>query len=191
MALGLDLTIRRRSDNRHSLDDVMRALWQQFGEHFYQGQPKGLSETGFVQIVKQATGVDVRDEIAQWVEQTADVPLEKLLRSQGFELNWIAKDQTPEIGATFKPHGESLTIRQVIEGGSAHRAGLSAGDILVACNGLRIGNSANSFKQLLAAYQPGETVQLQAFRGDVLQARMVKLAAPAASTCEIKPLKAS
>src|SRR5690606_24378672 len=31
VALGLDLTLRERSDGRLSLDDYMRRLWQQFG----------------------------------------------------------------------------------------------------------------------------------------------------------------
>lgn len=187
VALGLDLTIRQRSRNRHSLDDVMRALWQRFGEHFYQGQAAGLSENGFAQIVRQSTGVDVRTELAQWVEQTDDVPLQKLLAAEGFALNWVSKDETPVLGATFKTQGESLVIRQVIEGGGAHRGGLSASDILVACNGLRIGSTAEALKQLLSAYEPGDQVTFHAFRGDVLQAREVKLAAPPSLTCEIKP----
>jgi predicted metalloprotease with PDZ domain len=185
VALGLDLVIRERSHHQHSLDDVMRALWQQFGEHFYQGKPRGLSETGFAQIVKQATGVDVRAELAQWVEQTADVPLEKLLAAQGFDLTWASKDPTPTMGATFKTQGEFLAVRQVIEGGAAHQAGLSAGDLCVACNGLRIGNTAKALNQLLGAYRPGEAITMHAFRGDVLQARKLTLAAPPASTCEI------
>ena len=186
VALGLDLVIRERSHNQYCLDDVMRALWQQFGAHFYQGKPTGLSETGFAQIVRQSTGVDVRAEVKQWVEQTNDVPLQKLLATQGFALSWVSKDNTPTLGATFKTHGESLVIRQVIEGGAAHQGGLSAGDILIACNGLRIGNTANALKQLLSAYQPGDEVTFHVFRADVLQARQVKLAAPPASTCQIE-----
>jgi len=186
VALGLDLTIRQHTNDQFSLDDVMRALWQQFGEHFYQGQPKGLSETGLIKIIKQATGVDVTAELTQWVEQTDDVPLQKLLITEGFEVNWV-KDQTaPVIGATFKPQGESLAIRQVIEGGAAHHGGLSAGDLLVACNGLRIGNNADALKTLFSAYRPGDQVTIHAFRGDVLQTRKVKLTAPPASTCQIK-----
>jgi predicted metalloprotease with PDZ domain len=185
VALGLDLVIRERSHQQHSLDDVMRALWKQFGEHFYQGQPRGLSETGFAQIVKQATGVDVRAELTQWVEQTADVPLQALLAAQGFDLTWVSKDQTPVLGATFKTQGEFLVIRQVIEGGAAHQAGLSAGDVCVACNSLRIGNTAKALNQLLGAYPPDQTITMHAFRGDVLQVREITLAAAPASTCEI------
>ncbi|MCD8504262.1 MAG: PDZ domain-containing protein [Burkholderiaceae bacterium] len=189
VALGLDLVIRQRTQNRFCLDDVMRMLWREFGERFYQGQPQGLTETGFARIVQQATGVDVRPELEQWVEQTGDVPLQALLHTQGFELRWINKDDLPSLDATFKPQGESLAVRQVIEGGSAHQAGLSAGDVLVACNDLRIGNSVNSLKQLLGAYRPGDKVTLHAFRGDVLQARGAKLSKAPASTCDIKPAK--
>lgn len=190
VALGLDLVIRQRSKNKFSLDDLMRALWRDFGERFYQGNPKGLSETAFAQIVLRATGVDVRAELKNWVEQTDDVPLQALLATQGFELSWITKDKTPSLDATFKAQGEKLALRQVIEGGSAHQAGLSAGDVLVALNGLRIGNRVDALKQLLAAYRPADKVTLHAFRGDELQTRKATLSKPAASTCEIKPAAA-
>jgi len=187
VALGLDLVIRQRSNQRFSLDDVMRALWDKFGVLFYQGQPSGLSETGFAKLVSDTTGVDVRAELAKWVEGTSDIELKPLLAAQGIALAWVCKDNTPALGATFKPDGEFLTIRQVIEGGPAHQAGLSAGDRLLACNGLRLGNTLKHLKDLLGAYQPGDEVLLTAFRDDVLQERLVKLGEPPASTAELKP----
>lgn len=187
VALGLDLVIRQRSQQQFSLDDVMRALWQTYGERFYLGQPKGLSETGFAKLVLQTTGVNIHDELTQWVHDTADVPLKALLQTQGIELQWVCHDTTPSLGATFKPIGEFLALRQVIEGGAAHQAGLSAGDMLVACNGLRISNTPKVLKDLLKAYEPGDEVLLTAFRDDVLQSRLVRLGSPPASTCELKP----
>src|SRR3546814_8347315 len=44
VALGLDLTIRRDSGGAHSLDDVMRLLWQRYGRDFYRGKAQGLAE---------------------------------------------------------------------------------------------------------------------------------------------------
>lgn len=41
VALAFDLTIRAQTQNRKSLDDVMRLLWQRYGRDFYKG--KGLS----------------------------------------------------------------------------------------------------------------------------------------------------
>src|SRR5690625_7091112 len=43
-ALGLDLLIQQRTDGQHSLDDVMRYMWQHYGKHYYRGQPKGIGE---------------------------------------------------------------------------------------------------------------------------------------------------
>jgi predicted metalloprotease with PDZ domain len=186
VALGLDLVIRQRSRERFSLDDVMRAMWRKFGVQFYQGSPRGLTETGFAQLVSDTTGVDIGDELAQWVEGTNDVDLAPLLRSQGIEMDWLCPDHTPVINATFKPQGEHLSIRQVIEGGAAHQGGLSAGDLLLACNGLRINNSVAALKELLGAYRPGDVVTLTGFRDDVLWSRQVTLAKPPAATCELR-----
>jgi predicted metalloprotease with PDZ domain len=132
--------------------------------------------------------VNIHDELSQWVHDIADVPLKALLQTQGIELQWVCQDTTPSLGATFKPVGEFLALRQVIEGGAAHQAGLSSGDLLVACNGLRINNTAKGLKDLLKTYQPGDEVLLTAFRDDVLQSRPVRLGSPPASTCELKPL---
>lgn len=187
VALGLDLVIRQRSAQRYSLDDVMRHLWNTLGRTFYRGKAAGLSETAFVREVKTVTGVDLRQEIWQWVDQTADVPLDRLLAPTGFDLIWREAKNTPAIGATFKTQGESLAIRQVIRGKAAHAAGLSAGDLLVACNGLRIGSDVKSLQQVLSAYQRGDQLILHAFRGDVLQSHTLTLGEPEASVAEVKP----
>ena len=57
VALCLDLTIRARTRSRHSLDDVMRLMWQRWGKDFYtarQTTGHGLAEDGFPAIVAVA-----------------------------------------------------------------------------------------------------------------------------------------
>jgi predicted metalloprotease with PDZ domain len=68
-------------------------------------------------------------------------------------------------------------VQHVFDDTPAQQAGLSAGDLLVAVDGLRA-TDANVDK-LLARYRPGDSVRLQAFRRDVLMQFEVKLAAKA------------
>ena len=55
----------------------------------------------------------------------------------------------------------------------AHRAGLSAGDVLVAIDGLRV--TASNLDSLLQRYRRGDAVTLHAFRRDELMSFRVVL----------------
>src|SRR5690606_12938827 len=61
VALGLDITIRHASAGRHSLDDVMRLMWERYGRDFYTGTGTGVPEDAMADLIREATGVDTRD----------------------------------------------------------------------------------------------------------------------------------
>jgi len=188
VALGLDLLIRQQTGNQRSLDDVMRLLWQRFGKDFYRGQPQGLAEDALPALVQQATGVDVTDFITRYVEGCEDVPLVGLLANQGIALRWQAEHTAPTLDARTRSRHGQTTLAAVQEGGAAHHAGLSAGDVLVALDGLRISHE-DSLKHLLAAYQPGDCVTLHTFRRDELRTCRLTLSAPAASHSVLERLQ--
>src|SRR3546814_13857515 len=56
-------------------------------------------------------------------------------------------------------------------------AGLSAGDTILAINGLRVAD-ATSVDRLLGAYQPNDSVDVHVFRRDELRAFRLKLGTP-------------
>jgi predicted metalloprotease with PDZ domain len=164
VALTIDLTIRTRSVGRHSLDDVMRLLWSRFGKS---EQTFGLSEDGFGEIIEEATGFDLRHELAQWVEGTTDLPLPELLLPLGIQMKQeAAKDAPPSLGLWTVQRGHDLVAKTVLKDGPAMRAGLSAGDVLIAMGGLRV--SETSLKNQLSRKRPGDRVSVHAFRRDEL-----------------------
>jgi predicted metalloprotease with PDZ domain len=63
----------------------------------------------------------------------------------------------------------------VHEGGAAHAAGLSAGDLVMAVDGLRVSGASGGLDAMLARYKVGDTVQVHAFRRDELMTFSVKL----------------
>ncbi|HYG44886.1 MAG TPA: PDZ domain-containing protein, partial [Bordetella sp.] len=182
VALGLDLTIRRDSGGTHALDDVMRLLWQRYGRDFYRGKAQGLPEDALPALVREATGVDVRRFVARHAYGTADVPLAELLAPHGVGLQWKATVNIPSLDARTRKQGESLALATVLEGGAAHKAGLSAGDVLVAVDGLRVDAPAG-LDLLLAQYRAGDRVTVHVFRRDELRAFTVRLAPPTALDC--------
>ncbi|MBV6272540.1 PDZ domain-containing protein [Alcaligenaceae bacterium CGII-47] len=185
VALGLDIEIRQRSDQKFSLDDVMRLLWQRYGRDFYQGSASGLAEDALPALIQEATNVDLTDFITRYAYGYEDIPVETLLAAQGIELSWEAAAARPSIDARYRATADGLQLATVYEGGPAHQAGLSAGDTLVALNRLRITDTA-SLDRLLDAYKAGDTVEIHAFRRDELRAHSVRLGEPPALKCVLR-----
>jgi len=69
----------------------------------------------------------------------------------------------------------------VLTGSPLQRAGVAAGDELVALDGLRA--TASSLPVLLRGYRPGDEAQLTVFRQDELLTVTVTLAETPADTC--------
>lgn len=191
VALALDLTIRQATQQQRSLDDVMRLLWQRYGRDFYRGKPGGLSEKGFPQLVREATGVDVSKEISQWAYGCEDLPLKSLLSTQGVRLEWKAAHTRPSMDIRTRKQGDSLMIAAAFEGGAAHLAGLSAHDVIVAIDGVRVDAQANTLDALLARYQPGDAIEVHVFRRDELRCFALTLAPPALAECHLEDIPKS
>src|SRR3546814_7745749 len=134
----MDLEIRNRSRGRHSLDDVMRLLWVRYGRDFYQGDAIGVDEDALPALIREATGVDPAAFIERHVHGYDDVPLDTLLGSQGIDMRWEPANPRPTLDVRLRASDQGLAVATVYAGGAAHRGGLSAGDVLVAVDGLRI-----------------------------------------------------
>jgi len=168
IGLALDLTIREETGGRRSLDDVMRALWQRYGRDFYEGKAlgQGVSETEAEALFDEVTGLKLKRFFDRHVHGTDDLPLDKLLAPFGVKLTDDRKDAKPSLGVRTVREGNDCKLANVYEGGPAHQAGLSAGDILIALDGLRV--THGNLDTLLARYWAGDTVTLHAFRRDEL-----------------------
>jgi predicted metalloprotease with PDZ domain len=176
VALAFDLTIRAQTNNRKSLDDVMRLLWQRFGRDFYRGKPVGVDESEIEAIFADATGAKLAELFAEAVRGTRDLPLDALLAPFGVEIApEVDKNAKPSLGARMRG-GADCTLAAVHDGSAAQKAGLSAGDVLIALDGLRV--TGSNLDGLLARYQPGAKVEIHAFRRDELRTAQVKLDGP-------------
>ncbi len=185
VAMAIDLAVRARTGGRASLDDAMRAMWRRYGRDFYApgggtgARQEGLPEDGFAPLLREATGVSLERELARWVDGTVELPLARLLAPFGIALAMKPADGSPSLGIRTVTRGGDLSIATAWSGGAAQRAGLSAGDVLVALDGLRI--DEKSLKTLLSRRRPGDTVELHAFRRDELLRVVATLDTPARS----------
>ena len=170
IGLGLDLTIRAKTNGKRSLDDIMRALWQKFGRDFYNGKPRGVTPQEVEALFDTVAGFKLKTFFDKYIRGTDDVPLAKLLPQFGIGYKDERKSSKPSLDVNIGREGADCKLSAVHDGGAAQKAGLSANDLLVAIDGLRVSGNPSNVDGLLSRYKVGETVQVHAFRRDELMA---------------------
>ncbi|HMW51988.1 MAG TPA: PDZ domain-containing protein [Rhodocyclaceae bacterium] len=178
VALLLDLRLRGESGGACSLDSLMGVLWRDHGQ-----TGVGVAEEGLYAAAAAFGGASLGRWLRNLVEGTDELPLEDGLRRVGVKLAWEASVKCPGMGARTTVEGESVKLANVFDGGAAQAAGLSAGDVLVALDGLKV--TGKTLDALLARRMAGETVQVHAFRRDELKTFSVILQAPLPDTARL------
>jgi predicted metalloprotease with PDZ domain len=77
------------------------------------------------------------------------------------------------LGCNFIKSAVGAKVRIVFDGGAAQKSGLSAGDILLALDGIKV--TADGISDMLKRYRVGETVRIHFFRRDELLERELVL----------------
>ncbi|SFZ72247.1 M61 family metallopeptidase [Chitinimonas taiwanensis] len=196
--LCLDLHIRQATQGKHSLDDVMLALWERYGRDFYAGKPVGVPEEAWEQVAEEVTGLKLQAQFDHFLRSTEELPLAEMLASVGIQ--WQARSQTGAndkggwldkakpngvwLGARTASDGALVKLTHVLSDGPAEHAGLSAGDVLVAIDGLKA--TAGNLDAALAAAKPGDKLDVLAFRRDELMNVKLKLEAEPSQTVGLR-----
>ena len=189
LALCLDLLIRAHSQQQKSLDDVMRLAYLTCQE-----DKQGLLPLQWLQLIREATGVDVSEFLHEAIYGIDDLHLADLLQTQGVDYYWLSASpsnsggfvsQIPDsvaeidLGLKYKSTPSGVKVTHVLDDGSAQKAGISAGDELIAINGFQI----HAFEKQLQRFEAGQTVQFALFRQGVLVTLAVTLELAKANTC--------
>ena len=131
--LLLDIAIRDASDNRRSLDDVMRELYR---STYKRG--RGFTATDWWGAVSRAAGGRSFAEFdARYVDGREPYPYDATLKLAGLRL---AADtmREPRLGLAGAPDSAGVRVTAVQPGGAAETAGVRMGDILVALGDVAI-----------------------------------------------------
>ena len=192
VALCLDLTLRQRSAGRVSLDDVMLRLWRYFAQ-----AGRGVDDGDIQALAEALLGESLADFFAAALHGTSELPFAELLRGQGIDVlvrpaessadnggkavPFDPAKQRAVLGAKIQPAEGGAQLAHVYSGGPAMQAGLSAGDNVIAVDGLKV--NAITAEKLISSYPVGSTLALHAFRRDELMRFEVTLGRAPADTC--------
>jgi predicted metalloprotease with PDZ domain len=156
----------------------------------------GVTEGGIEALAGRVSGIDLSEFFSMALYSTTDLPLASLFESVGVRLNWRprsgpsdkggkaangAKGPSSWLGARLAPGATEPRLSQVYDAGPAQSAGLSAGDVVVALDGLRV--TARDLEERIGRLAPGSELRCHAFRDDALMEFTLTLAAPPQDTC--------
>lgn len=189
LALMLDLRIRERSAGARSLDDVMRLLWERWGE----------SDAGFPErgpgsaraIVEEVYGAPLDDFFARFIDGTDELPLEQALAAVGLALERdgdaalsAAAMLEARLGLRVRDESGRPVVTHVLTDGAACRAGVNAGDEIVAFDGFRAASATFGARVGEAGEGPYE---LAVFRRDELRRLAVAPAPRPTGALRLRP----
>jgi predicted metalloprotease with PDZ domain len=206
VALLLDLKIREATENRRSLDNVLRALWAEYGR-----RDTGFPERRVEEVASEVAGADLRPLFDRWLRSADELDFAPYLAAAGVALlpahevrpggagaapappvppaePGASQMREVKIGFQFKFDGGKTLVGNVLAGTPAWRAGVSAGDEILALDGLRV--DAMSIGVRLQEKAPGSTAALTVFRRDELLTLQLPVESGPPTRLALRPVEA-
>jgi predicted metalloprotease with PDZ domain len=164
----LDIAIRDDTDNKKSLDDVMRTMNDQFAKRarFY-NESAGIRAT-----IEQVTGKPFEEFFARYVSGVDDLPDDDFLARAGLRLNRSNQTRADFGFGIGRGTGSGWVVSDVTAGSTAESAGLRRGDEILQINGES--PSPAQFRWMRERV-PGDTVAMKIRRNSQEQDVSLKL----------------
>jgi len=170
--LLLDVMIRDATDNRGSLDGVMRSVYQSTAR-----EARGFtSEEWWSAVSREASGKSFEDFYARYIDGREPLPMDSVLRLAG--LRMAGDDlREPRLGVTTTQDSSGYVITQPLPGGPPLPAGLESGDVLLAVGGITLTDQLwlEKFRARYARASDGTEVPVRVRRGTGDQTVKVRL----------------
>lgn len=189
VAVCLDAEIRRATDGKKSLDDVMLTLWQ----NWLDTGGAGIDEQEPQRIASAITGTDLSEFFNNALYTTDELPMESALAELGVGLDYRARSSASDrggeaaksslpawVGANITAAPGGVKVTHVFNEGAALAAGLAAGDTVVAIDYASV--SAASFADDLIRQQSENAVTVHYFRLGELHVGSLPIVKPAVDT---------
>ncbi|HEU4642054.1 MAG TPA: PDZ domain-containing protein [Gemmatimonadaceae bacterium] len=159
--LMLDILIRDASDGRHSLDDVMRQLYEQAYK-----QGKGFTGDEWWSAVSAAAGGKKFDDFyAKYVDGRDPYPWRTILPLAGMKLT-VDTARVPTLGLSTGQDSVGLRVDGVVPRSTADEAGIQPGDYLLEIADVPVSDSFVARVRQKIGTHPGAPVSFKVRRGE-------------------------
>ena len=142
----LDVLIRDASNNQHSLDQVMRTLYDQT----YKRGRGFTSADWWGEVSRAANGKSFKDFARRYVDGREALPIDSVLALAGLRVHADTLRE-PRLGIGTATDSSGITVTQVSQAGAGAAAGLTSGDKLVSIGDVAI-TSDSSLDAFRARY---------------------------------------
>ncbi len=158
----LDLEIRNSSENKYSLDDVMRSMYKRFPLN-----SGGYTNEDFIKVCEEYTGKGLSEFFAKYLYGLDTLDWKKYLNYSGLDLKISYDSAKAYLGISTRESGDRLYVFGVTPGSPAYEAGLDVNDEIIAFNGYKVRSS--SLNSRISDMNAGDEVTLMVMRDDKLR----------------------
>ena len=192
IAAMLDCKIRDETGNRKSLDDVMRAL---YNEYFKQKQ-RGFTDDEFRAVCERVAGAPLGEIFDDYVATTKEIDYQKYFALAGLKIDTeLRAEAGAYLGAVAGTQGRGgrgapspsggQVVSRIDYDSPANRAGLSVGDEILSIDGVRV----NSVNDALRGHKPGDRTQILLARDGHVRGIEVVLGSKMERSFKISPME--
>ena len=163
VGMVLDLLIRGRSKGKVSLDDVMRAMYDEFylksSNNSYYLHGRGYQPEDLERVASRVAGIDLSEFFKLHVFDTATLPYEEAFRPVGLQVTRNPMKEPFNAGLSLQfDNPRAPMIENVRNNSPAENAGLQSGDEIVNVGGVSV--TKNSWLSTLARYKTGQSIPI-------------------------------
>ena len=172
IAFVLDAKIRLSTKGNRSLDDVLRAAYEQYADG------SGYSPREFQAVVEQVANLDLSVFWNSVVEGISEIKYDEAHETFGLQFQPVP-ELSPEapgkswLGVTVRNDGGNLIVTRVLRDTPAYNAGVNVDDEILAIDEFRV--RTEQLNNRLEEYHPGETISLLVARRGQLMRHNVML----------------
>lgn len=178
----LDLEIRKKTENRKSLDNVLRYLDTNYG-----GKNRAYLNEDLLRAINEVSGSDFTGFYDRYIKGTEDIAPDDALSFVGLRLATNRNPAIPWVGVDIQKTLDNLaTIRDVVPGSTGYDSGLDVDDIILAAGDERV--TYENWPDLLSRQKIGDRVVITLYHRDRLVTKPVLIGSLEKTSYEIQEI---
>ena len=184
MANALDLIILENTNGEKNLDDVLRALWNEY----YKKLNRGFTDNEFQDVVEQVAGKKLDDFFQNTVAGVEMIDYKTYFSYAGCELiNKYEGSVNVGLGISTSLNNGRLIVSRVERGNSAYKHGINVNDEIIAIDNYRIAD--NDLTTIVKHHKAGDEIVITVSRDGIMMDIRVTLSKDTKVNYRIVPIK--